>query len=143
MSTPSSEDTAKDKALFLHLVMMMSSSAMQYMGKTLNPVTGKTEVDLDGAAFAIDMLAMIAARTTGNREPDEDRLLQSQLASLRLNYVETSASAKPSESVKAEPGQPAPASAPAGDEAADADSPLPPPAASADPNPSRYHKSYG
>lgn len=83
----------KHQTLFMHLVMMMSSSALQHMGKTVNPMTGKTEIDLDGAAFAIDMLEMIEARTEGNLERDEDRLLKTQLANLRLNYVETRSSA--------------------------------------------------
>ncbi len=91
MSTTPNHDQDKDKTLFLHLIMMMSASAMQNMGKTVNPLTGKPNVDLDGAAFAIDMLAMIEARTAGNRSPDEDRLLKTQLATLRLNFVETTA----------------------------------------------------
>lgn len=89
MSSTPTDDQDKNKTLFLHLIMMMSASAMQNMGKTVNPLSGKPNIDLDGAAFAIDMLAMIEARTTGNRSPDEDRLLKTQLATLRLNFVDT------------------------------------------------------
>ncbi len=94
MSENADKDKQKHQMLFMHLVMMMSSSAMQQMGKIVNPMTNKTTVDLDGAAFAIDMLDMIAARTAGNLEADEERLLKSQLADLRLNFVDASDQAR-------------------------------------------------
>ncbi len=100
MNEKTDSDKQKHQTLFMHLVMMMSSSALQHMGKTVNPMTGKTDIDLDGAAFAIDMLEMIEARTEGNLERDEDRLLKSQLANLRLNFVETSATVGKSDSGK-------------------------------------------
>ncbi len=102
MSESDEQRKQKHQTLFMHLVMMMSSSAMQHMGKTVNPMTGKTDLDLDGAAFAIDMLEMIEARTAGNLDKDEDRLLKSQLANLRLNFVEASESAKKDPSAKPE-----------------------------------------
>ena len=54
-----------NKALFINLVIMLSSSAMQQMGKLVNPLTNKTQVDLQGAQISIDMLAMLQAKTKG------------------------------------------------------------------------------
>jgi hypothetical protein len=80
------------KALFMELTLMLSSSAMQQLGKIINPLTGKTEVNLDAAQATIDMLEMIEAKTRGNLDRDETRLLANTLTSLRMNYVETAAS---------------------------------------------------
>jgi hypothetical protein len=46
-------------------------------------------VDLEAAQFTIDILEMIEAKTAGNLDSDEQRLLKDTLSSLRLNYVET------------------------------------------------------
>ncbi len=159
MSETDEKQKQKHQTLFMHLVMMMSSSAMQHMGKTVNPMTGKTDVDLDGAAFAIDMLEMIEGRTAGNLEKDEDRLLKSQLANLRLNFVEARESAKKKPPEKpAENGDQSQAAAPSpqsetqdsGAQPAPDESVSGKPATEAaadksdeEPKSSRFHKSYG
>lgn len=94
------ETKAMNKALFLNMVMMFSTSAMQQLGKIVNPSTGKTTVDLEGAQFFIDLLSMLKAKTLGNLDRDEARLLNDTLATLQLNFVETSEEAgktKPAE----------------------------------------------
>ena len=80
-----------NKALFTHLVMSLASSAMQHMGKLVNPGSGKTEVNLEAAQSTIDVIEMLSAKTTGNLDNEESRFLQQTLTTLRLNYVETSA----------------------------------------------------
>ena len=85
-----------NKALFTNLIMMLGSSAMQQLGKLVNPVTNKTEVSLQGAQVTIDMLNMIQEKTKGNLDKDEEEMLKDLLASLQMNYVETSKS-KPEE----------------------------------------------
>lgn len=97
MSEPTSP---REAALFLQLVLGISQSAMISLGKLVNPITRKVEVDLDGARSAIDTLAALEARTRGNLEPDEARVLQQALADLRLNYLDglkKSAAPPPSE----------------------------------------------
>jgi len=79
---------SRDAALFLHLVLGLSQSAMIALGKLMNPITRKVETDLDAARDTIDTLAALEARTRGNLEPDEARVLQQVLADLRLNYVD-------------------------------------------------------
>jgi len=75
-------------ALFLQLVMGLQQSGMIALGKLMNPMTRKVEVQLDGARDTIDLLAALEARTKGNLEPDEERVLRQALTDLRLNYVE-------------------------------------------------------
>lgn len=119
------------KALFMELTMMLSTSAMQHLGKIINPLTGKTEINLEAAQGTIDLIEMLQAKTKGNLDRDEERLLKSSIASLQMNYVETAAS-------------PAAKAAPAA-EAGNAAAPEVTPSATA-PAPDhepKFHKSYG
>jgi len=94
------EDNSGDnlhKALFVNLIVMLSSSAMQQLGKLVNPVTKEVEIDLEGAQATIDMLEMIKGKTCGNLDEDEQRMLDEILSSLQMNYVQTSRAAPASE----------------------------------------------
>ena len=79
---------SRDAALFLQLVIGLQQSAMIALGKLMNPITRKVEADLDVARDTIDTLGALEARTRGNLEPDEARVLHQALADLRLNYVD-------------------------------------------------------
>lgn len=85
-----SGDSPQDKhsALFLRLVFMFQTAALQQMGKLVDPITGKTRRDLEQAAVSIDTLDMLRARCRGNLAPDEERLLNHVIAELQLNYVD-------------------------------------------------------
>lgn len=113
-----------NKSLFVQLVMMLATSASQQMGKLLHPVTRKVEVNMEGAQATIDLLDMIAAKTTGNLDHDEDRLLKDTLTSLKMTFVETRESAPAA--------SPPAAGAPTGEPKAPADGPAP-----------KFRKSYG
>ena len=78
-----------NKVLFMHLVSMLAMSAIQQMGKLVNPGTGKAEINLEAAQATIDMLDMLATRTQGNLDAEETRLLKDTLTSLKMNYVES------------------------------------------------------
>lgn len=93
MSTPTPLEM--HKAMFMQLVIMLSSSAMQHLGKIINPMTGKTELNLEAAQATIDMVEMIEAKTKGNLDRDEERLLKNTITTLKLNYVETAAAPAP------------------------------------------------
>jgi len=94
-----STEPARDAALFLSLVVGLQQSGMVGLGKLMNPVTRKVEVNLTMAREAIDTLAALEARTRGNLDADEARVLRQALTDLRLNYVEElkKASAAPKE----------------------------------------------
>ncbi len=102
---------ARDAALFLQLVLGLSQSAMIALGKLTTPITRKIEIDLEAARATIDTLAALEARTRGNLEAEEGRVLQQTLASLRLNYVDVmkmgeTASPPASESASAPASEP-------------------------------------
>ena len=81
---------SREAALFLQLVVGLQQSAMISLGKLMHPMTRKIERNLPIAREAIDTLAALEARTRGNLEPDEERVLRQALAELRLNYVDES-----------------------------------------------------
>lgn len=87
----------QNKALFVQLVIMLATSAMQQMGKLVNPATGKTEVHLEAAEATIDLLDMLRVKTNGNLDEEEQRVLADSLHTLRLNYWETRQSQSQSE----------------------------------------------
>jgi len=79
---------SRDAALFLRLVLGLQQSAMIALGKLMNPLTRKVDVHLEAARDTIDTLAALEARTRGNLEPDEARVLQQALTDLRMNYLD-------------------------------------------------------
>jgi hypothetical protein len=89
------ENVEKTDALFVNLVLLFKNAALQQMGKIMNPITGKIEKSMEQASFSIDMLEMLKGKTRGNLSEDLDKLLDSTLLELRMNYVEeTEAEAK-------------------------------------------------
>lgn len=84
----------QNKVLFLNMVSMLTMSAMQQLGKISDPATGKTEIHLESAQAVIDMLDMLNAKTQGNLDEEERKMLADTLTMLKLNYVETSKQAK-------------------------------------------------
>ncbi len=85
----------KRTALFGGLLLMIHSAAMQQMGKVKNPISDKIERDLEQAQMSIDMLDMISEKTRGNLTGDEEKLLNSLLQELKLNYVDEAAKTQP------------------------------------------------
>lgn len=78
----------KDDQLFMHLLYIFHTSAMQAMGKIKNPITDKIERDMTQAHQAIDMLDMLKDKTKNNLSPDLSRALDAFLSELRLNYID-------------------------------------------------------
>ena len=82
-------DDKQNSELFQGLVISLAAATMQHLGKTLSPVTNKIEKNLEAAQATIDMLDMLEAKTKGNLDDKESKLLKGVLAELKLNYVET------------------------------------------------------
>ena len=85
------EDVSEEelfKRQFIGFVSLLANSAMQQMGKLVNPITGKIERNLNGAKATIDMVKMLQAKTKGNLSADEQQVLDSSLSNLQLNYVD-------------------------------------------------------
>lgn len=136
-----------NKALFTNLVVMLSSSVIQQLGKLVNPLTNKTEVNLQAAQVTIDMLVMLQEKTKGNLDKDEEKMLNDILASLQMNYVETSKAApaqeKEESEEKSEAGSAKAEDQPARDDSRQPEKPEEKKEAGGQKADAKYHKSYG
>jgi len=64
------------------------AAGMQHLGKTVSPLTGKVERDLDAARGTVDVLEMFQRKTAGNLTDRERRALTNLITELQLNYVD-------------------------------------------------------
>lgn len=88
MTDRPTESPSRQAALFLQLVLSLQQSGMMALGKLMNPLSRKIETNLEMARDTIDTLEALEARTRGNLESDEQRVLTQVLSELRLNYVD-------------------------------------------------------
>ena len=94
----------KNDQLFMQLLYMFHSSAMQGLGKIADP-TGQVNRNLEYVSQTIDLLAMLKEKTKGNITEDMEKMLDGMLSELRLNYVDekSKASKKAEEKKEQEP----------------------------------------
>ena len=93
MSEPAAKSQVPNKLpppSFSLLIATFASQATVAFGHVPNPIDGKTEVRLDLAKHAIDMLVIVEQKTKGNLAPEEAAMLEAVLHQLRLAYVEAS-----------------------------------------------------
>ena len=76
---------------FLTMVMMFAQAAWQHLGKTPNPMSGKTERELSHAQMTIDLLIMLQEKTKGNLTPEEEKMLGNIISDLQFNYADEAA----------------------------------------------------
>ena len=88
-------DPLDDPASFLSLIMSLASNAAASLGMMPHPVTGETGVDLKTAKHWIDVLGMLEQKTRGNLDQQEDQVVESLLADLRMQYVSFTSSPTP------------------------------------------------
>ncbi len=84
----------KNDQLFMQLLYMFHTSAMQGLGKMADP-TGKVNKNLEYVSQTIDLMEMLKDKTKGNISEDIEKVLEGMLSELRLNYVDEKA--KPEE----------------------------------------------
>ena len=87
MDNKEEKNQIKDE-LFLHLVFMFQTAALQQMGKLVNPVTQKIEKNLEQAKYSIDLLQVLQEKTKGNLKAEENKYLENVLFELRMNYLD-------------------------------------------------------
>lgn len=78
------------EANFSTLTLSIGSSAAMALGLVPNPVSGKTEKDVNVARFNIDLLRMLRDKTKNNLNSDEQTFLDSVIADLQMKFVQTS-----------------------------------------------------
>ena len=72
---------------FNSLIFSLSSSALLHLGEIADPQSGEKRHDLALAKHAIDTIAMLKDKTTGNLNEEEVAFLEGVLTDLRWRYV--------------------------------------------------------
>ena len=88
MNNDKVEGEKRSSHLFQHLIAMFQTLALQQLGKLINPITGKLERDLQQARITIDMIQMIKEKTAGNLSSDEQRLVDTVVLELQMNFID-------------------------------------------------------
>ncbi|MEM8884789.1 MAG: DUF1844 domain-containing protein [Planctomycetota bacterium] len=70
------------------ILSTFATQAAVALGQVPNPVTQKTETDLEQAKYAIDLLQVLEEKTKGNRNESEEALLTDVLYKLRMIYID-------------------------------------------------------
>lgn len=86
--TPEEPKGKAPEITFSTFVLSLSSSAAMSLGGYQDPVSGHVPKNLELAKQSIDILGMLAEKTKGNLDPEEQKLLDSALYELRMRYVE-------------------------------------------------------
>ena len=81
------EERRLPPASFMTLMSTFATQAMVALGEMTLPGMEERELDVDGAKFAIDTLAVLKEKTKGNLAPEEERALDDVLQGLRLRFV--------------------------------------------------------
>ena len=76
---------------FVSFVLSLATTAAIHLGDLADPATGQTpEVNLEGAAQMIGILALLEEKTRGNLTAEERQVLEQVLYELRLRFVQVS-----------------------------------------------------
>ena len=77
----------KNDQIFLQLVYMFHTSAMQGLGKVTDP-TGIINRNLEYVNQTIDLMEMLLVKTKGNISEETEKMLTQMISELKLNYVD-------------------------------------------------------
>ena len=92
----------KNDQLFMQLIYMFHTSAMQGLGKIADPTTGQANRNLEYVSQTIDLMEMLKVKVKGNISEDIEKMLDGMLSELKLNYVDEKGKPEQKEAVKKE-----------------------------------------
>ncbi len=72
---------------FASFILSLNTSALFHLGELPHPETGETVRDIELARHTIDTLTMLAEKTRGNLDADENELLTRMLYELKMRFV--------------------------------------------------------
>ena len=82
------DSLSNKEQLFMYLVRTFQSSAWIALGKMENPMTDKTEVNIEQASYYVNLLEMIQEKTKGNLTDFEEQILINTVSELKLNLID-------------------------------------------------------
>jgi hypothetical protein len=75
---------------FASFILSLNTSALYHMGELPHPETGQRVIDRELAKHTIDTLILLANKTKGNLDHDENELLTRILYELKIRFVKLS-----------------------------------------------------
>lgn len=85
---------ADNPASFANFLLSLASQAAAALGLSENPMTGTRRVDLETSRYWLDVLGMLREKTSANLHPQEQKLFDSLLSDLRMQYVQMTRAAE-------------------------------------------------
>jgi len=82
------DSLSNKEQLFMYLVRTFQSSAWIALGKMENPMTDKTEVNIEQASYYVNLLEMIQEKTKGNLTDFEEQMIINTVSELKLNLID-------------------------------------------------------
>ena len=79
---------------FTAFVLSLASTAAIHFGDIPDPTGVRSELNLEGAAQMIEILALLDQKTRGNLSAEERQILEQVLFELRMRFVEASGGGK-------------------------------------------------
>lgn len=76
---------------FYNFIVSLSTTALFHFGDFADPGASRAEKNLTAAKEIIDTLAMLKEKTAGNRDENENNLIEGVLYELRMRYVKETA----------------------------------------------------
>jgi len=89
----------KDEQLFMQLIYMFHTSAMQGLGKLPDP-SGQVNRNLKYVSQTIDLMEMLKLKTKGNISAEAKKLLGEMISELKINYLDEEKRLEVDEEVK-------------------------------------------
>jgi len=72
---------------FVSFVLSLNTTALFHLGELAHPVSGQKTVDLELAKHTIDTLSMLAEKTMGNLNGQENELVTKVLYELKMRFI--------------------------------------------------------
>jgi hypothetical protein len=89
-ATPQASARAPETSkIFVSLVQSLGIQALMHLGAMPNPVTRKTELNLDAAKETIDVLVVLRDKTINNLSAEEKQMLDSLLCELQIKFSQS------------------------------------------------------
>lgn len=85
--SPDSDEMQIPPASIPVLISSIATQAMFAMGQIPDPSTGQPMLDLNLAKHHVDMLSVLDAKTKGNLDDEESKMLTEALHQLRMAFV--------------------------------------------------------
>ena len=76
---------------FVSFILSLNTTALFHMGELAHPESGRKTVDLELAKHTIDTLSLLADKTRGNLDSQENELLTKVLYELKMRFIKAKA----------------------------------------------------